>query len=276
MQIGQPKQPSRWIQRSQLTEAVGLIWSMASRATNNPAVAGIDCTGWARMLNVVRWLLAGIVLALVVGPPLALYRFEYIQSKRFREVTPGRFYRSGQMTVTGLRDVIERFHIKTVINLQHEEQDPFLVEHWLGRDTIKESELCQQLGVRYVLLTPDLLPPDNRLDQQPPAVAEFLRILDDESNYPILLHCKAGLHRTGRLTAIYRMEYQGWTAGEALRELRANGYGYTAASEADEFIIQFVQNYVPRYARPKSLPTAPAPRVIRVKPTSVVQHGGGR
>jgi protein-tyrosine phosphatase len=230
----------------------------------------------ARMLNLVRWLLSGIVAVLIIGPPLALYRFEYIQSKRFREVTPGRFYRSGQMTESGLRDVIERFHIKTVINLQHEAQDPLLVKYWLGKGTIKESELCQQLGVRYVLLTPDLLPPDNRLDQQPPAVAEFLNILDDESNYPILLHCKAGLHRTGRLTAIYRMEFEGWTAGEALRELRANGYGYTAASEADEFIIQFVQNYTPRHARRNAVPTAPAPRVHRVKPTSTNHLGGGQ
>ena len=43
---------------------------------------------------------------------------------------------------------------------------------------------------------PDVLPPDNRLDTIPPVVDEFLQILDDEANYPVLLHCKAGLHRT--------------------------------------------------------------------------------
>ena len=79
--------------------------------------------------------------------------------------------------------------------------------------------------MRYVLLTPDILPEPNDLTKQPPVVDEFLKLLDDESAYPILMHCKAGLHRTGRLTAIYRMEYEGWDAGEALRELRANGYG---------------------------------------------------
>lgn len=228
------------------------------------------------MPNVVRWLLGGVVVLLVLGPPVALYRFEYIQAKRFREVTPGRFYRSGQMTTAGFREVVERFHIKTVINLQHENRDPLLVDHWLGKGKITESELCQELGVRYVLLTPDLLPPNNRLDMEPPAVAEFRKLLDDESNYPVLLHCKAGLHRTGRLTAIYRMEYQGWSAGEALRELRANGYGYTAASESDEFIIQFVQNYVPRSKRAKPLAVAPAPRAIRVRPASFDREGGGQ
>jgi tyrosine-protein phosphatase SIW14 len=89
-------------------------------------------------------------------------------------------------------------------------------------------------------------------------VTEFIKLLDDESAYPILIHCKAGLHPTGRLTAIYRMEKHGWDVGEALRELRANGYGFNAASENDDFIIQFVQNYRPRNpAKPLAAGGAP-------------------
>jgi tyrosine-protein phosphatase SIW14 len=214
------------------------------------------------MLNVVRWVLAVIVVVLVIGPPLVAYRIQYIHAKRFREVIPGRIYRSGQMTASGFREVIDRYHIKTIVNLQHEWPDPMLPEHWLGSGKVRESQLCRELGVKYVLLKPDVLPEDNRLDSIPPAVDEYLRLLDDESNYPILLHCKAGLHRTGRLTAIYRMEFQGWSPGEALRELRANGYGYTAASEDDEFVIQFVQNYVPRAQRSARLSIAPPPRPV--------------
>jgi protein tyrosine/serine phosphatase len=63
----------------------------------------------------------------------------------------------------------------------------------------------------------------------------------------VLLHCKAGLHRTGRLTAIYRMEYQHWPVGEAMRELKANGYGTFAASAADEYIVQYVGRYQPGF-----------------------------
>ncbi len=229
----------------------------------------------ARLPNVVRWLLVSSVVLLALGPPAALYRYEYVHAKRFREVTPGRFYRSGQMTVTGFCDVIERYKIKTIINLQHEEPDPLLADHWLGAGKIPESELCKQLGVRYVLITPDILPPGNRLDSIPPAVEDFLKVLDDESNYPILLHCKAGLHRTGRLTAIYRMEYQGWTPGEALREARANGYGFLMASEGDVYVIQFIQNYVPRRLRSNTtLTEAPAPRPVPLKPLPNEEKGG--
>ena len=193
-----------------------------------------------------RWVLSVGLVALVVGPPLAFYRAEYAHAKRLREVTPGRLYRSGQMTAPGLREAIDRYKIKTVVNLQHENPDPLMPESWLGKPRVKESEVCEALNVHYVLLTPDILPQPNDLSKSPPVVADFLKLLDDESAYPILLHCKAGLHRTGRLTAIYRMEYEGWGTGAALRELRANGYGFAMASTADDFIIQFVQNYTPR------------------------------
>jgi tyrosine-protein phosphatase SIW14 len=193
-----------------------------------------------------RWVLGGLVAAVVAGPPFALFRASYAHAKRLREVTPGRFYRSGQMTAAGLRETVDRYGIKTVLNLQHENPDPHMPESWFGKPAVLESDLCKQLGVRYVLMTPDVLPQPNDLAKQPPVVADFLKLLDDPASYPILIHCKAGLHRTGRLTAIYRMEYEGWSTGDALRELRDNGYGYAMASEADDFIIQFVKNYTPR------------------------------
>src|SRR4051812_19060484 len=102
----------------------------------------------ARMPAWVRWLLAAAVALLVVGPPVALYRAQYAHAKRFREVSPGRFYRSGQMTESGFREMIDRYGIKTVINLQHEDPDPALRRNWLGKPGIREKELCEQLGVR--------------------------------------------------------------------------------------------------------------------------------
>src|SRR5262249_15108318 len=152
-----------------------------------------------RMPSAARWALAAAVVLVAAFPPYAYFRYTYIHAKRFHEVVPGRFYRSGQMTAPGLREIVGRYGIKTVINLQHEEPDPILLDHWMGRGEVRESVLCADLGVKYVLLTPDLLPPGNKLDSTPPAVEEFLKLLDDEANYPVLLHCKAGLHRTGRL-----------------------------------------------------------------------------
>lgn len=218
------------------------------------------------MRNVLRWVLGVVAVAVVLGPPAALYRAQYVHAKRFREVEPGRLYRSGQMTAEGFRDTISRHGIKTVVNLQHEAPDPLLPDNWLGKGTVRESELCAQLGVNYRLITPDILPKDNTLETEPPAVKEWLALLDDEANYPILLHCKAGLHRTGRLTAIYRMEYDGWSVGEALRELRANGYGFVAANEGDAFVVQFLQNYKPRSAAMRTTAEAAVSVAKAVRP----------
>lgn len=198
------------------------------------------------MLLAVRWVLGALVVLIVAGGPYAFFRYQYAHAKRLREVVPGRFYRSGQMTADGFREVFEKYGIRTVINLQHENPDPLIPDHWMGKPTERESEICNKHGVTYVLLTPDIMSEYNTVETKPPVVDEYLKILDDEKNYPILIHCKAGLHRTGRLTAIYRMEYEGWSIGAALRELRDNGYGYLASSENDPYVVQFIQNYKPR------------------------------
>jgi protein tyrosine/serine phosphatase len=60
------------------------------------------------------------------------------------------------------------------------------------------------------------------------------------------LHCKAGLHRTGVLTAVYRMEYEGWSPQQALAELKANGFGDSKATSANDYIVQYILAYRPR------------------------------
>ena len=45
---------------------------------------------------------------------------------------------------------------------------------------------------------------------------------------PVLLHCQHGADRTGLITAMYRLVYQGWTKEAATEELIQGGYGYHA------------------------------------------------
>ena len=77
-------------------------------------------------------------------------------------------------------------------------------------------------------------------------IDDFLKLCDDPANYPILIHCMAGLHRTGALTAVYRMEYEGWSVADAMRELRANGYGDRKATTANDYIYEYLYLYQPR------------------------------
>jgi protein tyrosine/serine phosphatase len=193
----------------------------------------------------VRWALGLGLAASIAVVPFVHYRAVYAHGKRFREVTPGRFYRSGQMTAEGFTDFVKRYHIRTVINLQDEYPDPDIRLHFLGGGTIKESELCRQLGARYVHLPPDLIPRRQCPEHRPEAIDRFLALLDRNSTYPVLIHCKAGLHRTGVMTAVYRMEYENWSPSQAHRELKANGFGEFASTAANDYITQYILTYRP-------------------------------
>ena len=174
------------------------------------------------------------------------FRADYTHAKRLRTVESGRFYRSGQLTEAGFREAVRDLGIRTIINVQDELPDPNVWHDHLDRGTVKESELCKRLGVRYVWLPPDLVDPPEVEKHRPIAIDQMLELLDDESVYPVLLHCKAGLHRTGVLTAIYRMEYQGWSRQAAFRELRAHGFGDWVSTTANPYIDQYVFRYRPR------------------------------
>jgi tyrosine-protein phosphatase SIW14 len=193
-------------------------------------------------------LIAGIILIVVVVPFLA-YRDEYTYQKRLRVVVPGRVYRSGQMTAAGLRDAVRELKIRTVINLQDDAPDPDLDLHYWTRRTVKESALCEQLGVNFVPIGPDLLVRRRIPQERPRAIDEFLAVMDDERNYPVLFHCKAGLHRTGCLAAVYRMEYQGWSRDAAWRELRAHGFGEWVSTASNDYITQYVLTFTPGLRR---------------------------
>jgi len=190
-----------------------------------------------------RWTFGLGIAALVTVVPVVYFRYTYTHSKRLREVTSGRVYRSGQMTVEGFTDAVARYHLRTIINFQDELPDPEIRRSFLDGSSVPESELCRRLGVRYVYLPPDLILRRRIPHDRPLAVDRFLALMDDPSTYPVLLHCRAGLHRTGVMTAVYRMEYDGWTPAEAIRELKANGFGYLACTSANDYITQYILNY---------------------------------
>lgn len=198
-----------------------------------------------------RWVLGLSIFALVAGVPLAYFRAEYAYAKRLREVTAGKFYRCGQLNADGLLEAIRLKGIRTVVNLQHENPDPMLDATLFRKGHRKlESQICEEEGVKYLLITFDPFPREPAPGWRPPVIDKFLAIMDDPSNYPVLIHCKAGLHRTGELTAIYRMEYEGWSKAAATRELKANGFGDYACTTADDMVYNLVAKYKTGERRP--------------------------
>jgi tyrosine-protein phosphatase SIW14 len=210
--------------------------------------------GSVRITDLRRWALGLALVGMMIYIPYQYYRFTLEHSKRLRPVVEGRVYRSGCLTADGFRDAIDKLKIKTVITLWDEDPDPLLRNSRFDSTSIKESELCKSMGVNYRFIFVRLLPDQRVGKDRLTAIDEFLKIMDDEKAYPVLFHCKAGLHRTGVMAAIYRMEYDGWSREDALRELRAHGFGFWAANASNDYIYQYVMPYRPRSQREGVLP----------------------
>lgn len=193
------------------------------------------------MPSPVAWLLSVAVGGVIIGGPVAYSSYLNSHFRNFRVVEDGVLYRSGQLSEHGLKSLIERYGIKTVISLRaartpgepHPEQ--------------AEEDFLKAQGIQFIRLIPKVwsvheggVPADEN-------VATFLNVMDDPSNYPVLIHCFAGIHRTGTFCAIYRMEYHRWSTAEALAELRT--LGYDNIEEHDD-VVSYLKNYQPRSAKP--------------------------
>jgi tyrosine-protein phosphatase SIW14 len=152
------------------------------------------------------------------------YGFWRYHLKRYQEVDEGVFYRVAQPTEFGLRHLVERRGIKTVVSLQL--YDFRLYSGWLDPgdpNGAKEADYVRALGLRFVQWPMG--------EEQcwpwptPWQLDEFIRLVDDPTNHPIMIHCMGGRHRTGTLSALYRIEYDRWTAERALEEMYSFDFG---------------------------------------------------
>lgn len=57
-------------------------------------------------------------------------------------------------------------------------------------------------------------------------VAALRALRDTERDGPVLIHCLHGADRTGIVSALYRMVFEGWSRQRAIEELRHGGYGF--------------------------------------------------
>jgi protein tyrosine/serine phosphatase len=121
------------------------------------------------------------------------------------QITPT-LYRSEQPTALGFRN-LEKLGVRTVINLRAFNSDD---------DEVRGTALRTE---RVKILTWNV---------DDAHVVDVMRMLRNPDNGPFLIHCQHGADRTGLMSAMYRILEQGWTADDALAELRDGGYGYHA------------------------------------------------
>jgi tyrosine-protein phosphatase SIW14 len=192
-----------------------------------------------------RWL-ASILLGMCCI--LAISAYGWSQKRAYRNVRvvkPGVLYRSGQLSEKGLQRILHELNIGTLVNLRGR-------DHSARANTTEwESALCEKNYVTFVSIPlgspehPWRVTPEESRRVIDAGVRQFLEVLDDPERYPrpILVHCLGGVHRTGVMCALYRMECEGWTRERAIEEM--SRLGYHPASGFDP-LREYIENWAPR------------------------------
>jgi len=115
-----------------------------------------------------------------------------------------KLYRSAQPTAEGMTNLVA-LGIKTVVNLRDNHSD----SDEIGGLPLKAHRIEIFTG--------------NMKDKY---ITDFLSVVDDTNAVPVLVHCQHGADRTGTMCAMYRILREGWTADDAIDEMKNGGYGY--------------------------------------------------
>ena len=138
------------------------------------------------------------------------------------------YYRGAQPKHRDYQDLAE-LGIRSLITLTSDDTDP------------NEKPLTEKTGMKYYQI-----PMDSKIPPTPEQLAEFLRIVNDRDNQPVYVHCAAGKHRTGVMTAAYRLIHYGWTADQAYDEMKEYKFGLALFHpKLKSFVYDYYQKLTP-------------------------------
>ena len=118
--------------------------------------------------------------------------------------------------------------IKTVIDLAEE------------GDRAEEGN-ATKAGMKFVRI-----PMTTHETPGPQTIAKFLALVNDPASQPVYVHCMGGRHRTGVMTAIYRMTADAWTPLRAFSEMKQYKFGADFLhQEFKDFVLGFTAAAAP-------------------------------
>lgn len=138
----------------------------------------------------------------------------------FGVIAEGKLYRSNRPTLPEMEMILSHYPLRSVL--------------YLGGEPLPDEEqfLIQQ-GIEFYHIPVEGC---HLLD-----ISKTLPILQNDHNYPMLIHCVGGADRTGRIVALYRLLFDGWTVSQALSEMRLY---YGLKGEGESKCIQDIYEWV--------------------------------
>ena len=149
---------------------------------------------------------AGLIIALLITAA-AILLVRHFHIKNFYIVKPEILYTSGQPRGMDYTRLLYKYHIGTIINVrsasEHRERNWYNEEiTWTRTNGVKYIELPIEKSNYF---------PDKQTQDQ------FLAIMADKNNLPVLLHGSGGEKRVPMLTAVWLRKSQQYTVKEALK-----------------------------------------------------------
>lgn len=98
-----------------------------------------------------------------------------------------------------------------------------------------ERENVERAGMTYVYI-----PMTTHVPPTQQQISQFLALAGNSEKQPVFVHCVGGRHRTGVMTAVYRMTNEGWSADQAFKEMKQYKFGADFLhSEFKKFVYAF-------------------------------------
>lgn len=121
----------------------------------------------------------------------------------FGEVTP-KLFRGAQPNQKGF-EALSKMGVDIVVDTR-------------GNRKKSEGKVVKKLGMKYVAIPWHCpFPHDDDF-------ARFLKLLKENPGKKVFVHCRLGDDRTGMMIASYRMAVEGWSATDAMMEMRHFGF----------------------------------------------------
>jgi protein tyrosine phosphatase (PTP) superfamily phosphohydrolase (DUF442 family) len=125
------------------------------------------------------------------------------------EISENKVYKSGVIPPDEIAGFVEKHHIKSIIDLRGPVTTDTINNPEKPKEILAEKSAVEKIaGVNYYNIPSNQVPDKNTMKR-------FFKVMDNKENYPVLIHCYHGIGRAQVYSAIYRIEYEGFSNEEA-------------------------------------------------------------
>jgi protein tyrosine/serine phosphatase len=166
-----------------------------------------------------------IILLIIVAATLL---FDHFHINNFRTVEPGVFYTSGQPSGMDYTRLFYSYHVATIVNIrpasEHREKN------WRNEEIVS----TRNNGINYIEIPIEKVNyfPDKQIQEQ------FLTIMGNKNNLPVLLHGGRNDKRVAMLVAVWMIKTQKFSLERTLKEV----HRILEDREPTQEEIKFIEN----------------------------------